>query len=226
MKTSTQKFAIGILLAVFSIYAVLIYSYSITNHFTGGKGFNANSFFISRLFIWALLPLLFLFARDVENGKVLIRKEKNYSLLRFFTSTIILLVITGVLSGLLNFSIIHLFHERTSPKLTEMTTLLKGNLWLIFFVCLTAGVTEEIIFRGFIQTRLQKIYNNSFVSIPITAVLFGLAHFSYGTISNVAIPVLIGLIFGIFYQKYSNIKILILVHFLIDFISLLSVYHS
>ena len=222
MQTLNKNYAIGILLAVFSIFSVLLYSFPVTNYFTGEKGLNFTSFFMSRIYIWALLPLLFLYSKYVESGKVLIQKEKNYSIISFIVTLILLLLVTTILSGILNFAIIHIFHEKQSAKLSEISNLLKNNFLMLFFVCLTAGVTEEIIFRGFIQTRLQKIYNNSFVSITITALLFGLAHFTYGTIGNVAIPVLIGLIFGIFYQKYSNLKVLIIAHFLIDFISLMS----
>jgi membrane protease YdiL (CAAX protease family) len=226
MKTLFKNYSIGILLVLFSIYAVLLYSFPVANYFSTGKGLNFTSFLLSRFFIWSILPLLFLYVKFIENGKILIKKENNYSFVRFCATTIILLIITAVLSGILNFSIIHFFHEKTSPKLSEINTLLKNNFGMLFFVCLTAAVTEEIIFRGYIQARLQKIYNNSFISITITAFLFGLAHFTYGTISNVAIPILIGLIFGIFYQKYSNIKVLIVVHFLIDFISLIAMAHS
>jgi len=58
--------------------------------------------------------------------------------------------------------------------------------------------------------------------VIISSLLFGLAHYSYGNWSQIINAVLIGLIFGFHYQKYRNIKILIICHFLIDFISILT----
>ena len=45
----------------------------------------------------------------------------------------------------------------------------------VFGICLTAGITEEIIFRGFIM-RLLEVRWNKYVAIIAPSVLFGLLH--------------------------------------------------
>ena len=221
-----RKYAIGILATIFILFCFLLYGYPLIASFNITKEINATSFFISRLFIWAVLLLLLFYAKYIENGKILLQKDENYSLVRFLLNVVILYFATAAAGGILNVAIQHIFHEHISSKLSEINSFLHHNFWMIFFVSLTAGVTEEIIFRGYIQTRLQIIYNNSFISIAITSVLFGLMHLTYGTVSNFAVALIIGVIFGIFYHKYKNIKILIVVHFLIDFISLMIMNYS
>ncbi|REC50890.1 hypothetical protein DRF62_18090, partial [Chryseobacterium piscium] len=55
----------------------------------------------------------------------------------------------------------------------------------------------------------------------VSALLFGIFHSAYGTIGRAVVPIFIGTVFALFYKKYSNIKILIICHFLIDFISMM-----
>ena len=98
---------------------------------------------------------------------------------------------------------------------------IKGfSLPLKFFIAFTAGVVEEFIFRGYLLPRLQLFFSSKHWPIVIGAILFGLAHFRYGTIMNVAGPIILGLIVGYHYQKYRNIKVLIITHFLYDFVVL------
>ncbi|PTT27373.1 hypothetical protein DBR28_17325, partial [Chryseobacterium sp. HMWF028] len=75
---------------------------------------------------------------------------------------------------------------------------------------------------GYIQPRIEKLYNSPFLGIAVSAVLFGILHSTYGTIGQVVIPFFIGVVFAVFYKLYSNIKILIICHFMIDFISLMA----
>jgi uncharacterized protein len=85
---------------------------------------------------------------------------------------------------------------------------------------ITAAVCEELIFRGYLMPRLQLYFKSKWFPIIISALIFGAGHAAYGTIINTAVPLFIGLLFGWYYQQYRNIKVLILCHFLIDFISL------
>jgi hypothetical protein len=83
----------------------------------------------------------------------------------------------------------------------------------------TAGVTEELIFRVYLLQRLELLLKNSYLAIFISTVLFALLHISYGTISNVTGPFIIGLVFAIHYWKYRNIKFIIIFHFIWDLLT-------
>jgi len=45
----------------------------------------------------------------------------------------------------------------------------------VFLTCLTAGITEELIFRGFIM-RLLEVRWNKYIAVIVPSVLFGLIH--------------------------------------------------
>ncbi|RTZ46850.1 CPBP family intramembrane metalloprotease [Chryseobacterium arthrosphaerae] len=67
------------------------------------------------------------------------------------------------------------------------------------------------------------MYSSPIIGIIVSAILFGILHSTYGTIGQVVIPFFIGAVFAAFYKLYSNIKILIICHFMIDFVSLMAI---
>lgn len=97
----------------------------------------------------------------------------------------------------------------------------KNNIPLILFTSITAGITEELLFRGYLIPRLEIIVKKTYLSILISSILFGLIHYSYDTLIQVIGPFSIGLVLALHYQKYRNIKILIICHFLWDLMSIL-----
>ena len=87
----------------------------------------------------------------------------------------------------------------------------------MIFTAVTAGVTEEVIFRGFAFNRLKRWIPNPWVILPITLVSFSLIHApdSVGDWINYTVA---GCVFGIPFilMKLRRLEILILIHFLID----------
>jgi len=97
---------------------------------------------------------------------------------------------------------------------------LKGNkaryIKMLVFVWLSAAISEEIIYRGFLIYLIQKLFRSVALSLFIAAVLFGMMHFYQG-LSGVITTFAIGLMLGIIYYKYNkNIYIPILIHGFID----------
>lgn len=86
------------------------------------------------------------------------------------------------------------------------------------FHTLLVGISEEGLFRGYVQTHLQKFYASK--TIIVQAFLFGIWHFVWdlspfnptGMFQYVAATFLIGLIFGYFYSKAKNLVPLVLAH--------------
>lgn len=91
------------------------------------------------------------------------------------------------------------------------------------FMTFCVGISEEGLFRGFMQTLLQKFYSVR-VSILVQSILFGLWHFiwhvypfnPFGMIMHILYSFIIGVLFGYFYSIAENLTPLILVHGLID----------
>ncbi|REC50143.1 CPBP family intramembrane glutamic endopeptidase [Chryseobacterium pennipullorum] len=215
------KYAVGILLTFILLAAVMLYIFPVLYMMTGIKQMTAFSFSLSRIALWFVLLVIFLYTHCVEKGHFLLKKEKNYTL-AFFIKTIVGLYFICIMGGAFLGAAIQVFtEEKMSSKLFEISSLLKNNYFLIIFTCFTAGAVEELLMRGYIQPRIEKMYNSPLSGILVSAILFGILHSTYGTIGQVIIPFFIGVVFAIFYKLYSNIKILMICHFMIDFISLM-----
>jgi membrane protease YdiL (CAAX protease family) len=187
----------------------------------GGNTLNAISFFISRLLLWVYLAIIFIYVIMVERNKFLLWSERRYSLLFYILSILAIALIIIVLIGILS-NIEAYYGLNKSEKLKQLLQLLWKNKLLLLFTTLSAGIIEELLFRGYLMPRLQLILKHTWLTVTISSLLFALAHYSYGNWSQIINPFVIGLIFAIHYQKYRNIKVLILCHFLIDFISILT----
>lgn len=177
-------------------------------------------FFLSRMMFWVVLVLLYLYATLIEKSPFLLYTDRPAKPL-FYIGSIVALIIIILIGSSIIVAIVHGFvHQETSRKLLEYVGLFKNNMPLLILTALTAGVTEELIFRGYIQPRIETASNSPVLAIIITSLLFGILHSPYGTIIQVLDPIFIGVIFSVYYRKYRNIKILILCHFLFDVFSL------
>jgi membrane protease YdiL (CAAX protease family) len=97
------------------------------------------------------------------------------------------------------------------------TTKKEKKLWN--GVSFTAGVTEEIIYRGFLIFALAFLFPDFsiWLIILLSSVLFGLAHTYQGLITGVLRTTIFGIIFSILYLGLGSILPLIIFHFLIDY---------
>jgi len=175
------------------------------------------SLFISRLFFWIALVLVYMYCIKKEKQPFLLWEDINYSIGKGIVSVILALLVVFAGSALIRLLAL-LFGWSMNSK--AVIAIFKLNAPLKLFIVITAAYTEEMIFRGYLIPRLQLFFKAKWWPIIISALVFGFGHFKYGTFVNVAGPVFIGLVFGWYYQKYRNLKILIICHFLIDFLAL------
>lgn len=85
----------------------------------------------------------------------------------------------------------------------------------IFLIAISAGLCEEIFFRGMILNAYEHETNKTF-AIIISATLFGLFHFN---IQNLLGPILIGIIFGYLVYATNSIFSAIIGHIMNNFIA-------
>lgn len=174
--------------------------------------------FISRILFWLYVLAVWLFAVKVEKNPLLLWPENKIKLLTAVVSVLLILLIVIVGSGIFSALIKYIgLHQESSA----LKSLYSSSIPLKLFVVVTAAITEELIFRGYLIPRLQLFFKGKWLPVVISALIFGLAHLSYGTWINLLVPVLVGLVFGWYYQKYCNIKILMICHFIIDLSALL-----
>lgn len=179
------------------------------------------AYFIERTFYWLFAAVLWVYAIKKEKQPLLIWQENRYSVATHISHVFSLFFVILISVVCINVFISPLTHEEPSKVLHRIVDFLRTNKFLLVYTALTAGVTEELIFRGYLQPRLELIFKNPYWAIFISSLIFGLAHFRYGTIKNVIDPFLIGLGLAIYYWKYRNIKVAIILHFLWDLAGLL-----
>lgn len=221
MMSLNGKYSVGIVLTFVLLALSMLYSIPLINHFFHFKTITADLFFYNRLSLWLVLLLILAYNFFIENRSFFVWEDKKYSFGFYFAAVICLYFICAIGGAFLNAIIMLLTHEKVSDKLLQLSSIFKNNYLLIIFTCLTAGVIEELLMRAYIQPRIEKIYKSPVLGIIISALLFAILHSTYGTIGQVVVPFFIGIVFALFYKKYSNIKILIICHFMFDFISLM-----
>jgi len=221
MMSLNGKYSVGIVLTFVLLALSMLYSIPLINQFFQFKTITADLFFYNRLSLWLVLIIILAYNFFIENRSFFVWEDKKHSVGFYFAAVICLYLICAVGGAFLNGIIMLLTHEKVSDKLVQLSSIFKNNYFLIIFTCLTAGVIEELLMRAYIQPRIEKIYNSPLLGVVISALLFAILHSTYGTIGQVVVPFFIGIVFAIFYKKYSNVKILIICHFMFDFISLM-----
>lgn len=156
--------------------------------------------------------LLFSFAVLFEKTREVIIPKSIPALLK---ETLFCLLITVFLSGLvsilvyfLGFSDIH----KVAEKVQDFGPL------LIFMAVFFVPFSEELFFRAFLVDK---------VGIVLSALIFGLAHFSYGSVVEILGAFVIGLVFGYFYIRNRSVSQNILAHVIFNIcsIALLKVFY-
>lgn len=173
----------------------------------------------SRLLIWGILAALVLYARRLEAKHFLLWKDQPYSFW-FYVVSIVSMYIAGIFAGILSNIPIWLGWHDNMKVLLKWTLLIHQHPVLLVFTAITAGITEELIFRGYILTRLSQLIKNNYLPVIISAILFSSVHFNYRSVREALFTMLIGLLYGWHYQTYRNIKILIILHAMLDLIAL------
>lgn len=109
--------------------------------------------------------------------------------------------------------------QPTEQAVTALVTphSLKEKVWW-FFCSVTAGIGEEIVFRGCLMYLLSSIFPGLPVAViaVVAAVLFGLFHCYQGLLGIIGTGVM-GLMFVLLYLATNSLLPGIVLHFLIDF---------
>jgi len=117
------------------------------------------------------------------------------------------LILTGAGAGVL--WLLGADYARSPWDSLSPQTALEFVVWI--GVCATAGICEEMIFRGYLQRQLHALSGNLGVAIVGQAVLFGLGHADQGWNHVFAIGVM-GLLWGALAAWRRNLRVNMLSH--------------
>lgn len=156
----------------------------------------------------------------------------KFGLKTFFQSIIVfVLALTGFIIGsIIMANIIGI------PESSDMSGYgyLKDNIWMLFLtlsgVYLVSSFGEEVIYRAFLINRISEFgltgKTGKVIAVIISAVIFGLAHYSWGLMGIVQTGFM-GLVLGFSYLYLKKrIWILIFAHAYMDTILMLQMYFN
>lgn len=122
--------------------------------------------------------------------------------------------------------------DTAQPADTGGYNFLQGNLPLLFVsllgVWIVSSFGEELVYRAFLITRIAELGGGSraaeWWAVPISAGIFGLAHFAWGATGMVQ-TTFMGLVLGSSYLMVRrNLWVLVLAHAYMDTLLLVQVY--
>ncbi len=107
---------------------------------------------------------------------------------------------------------------------------LKAAIILALFVIISAGLCEEIIFRGFLFNRLKLFLGKStkakYIIVLISSLIFGLPHLYQG-LHGAIHATIVGIILGALYFKNNeNLWLLVVTHAVYDLFSIFLIYND
>ena len=107
--------------------------------------------------------------------------------------------------------------ESIDPKLVEGSKLLealfsKMSIPLIVMFLTVVAIWEEVVFRGFLLTRLQAIFKRWWLSVLIGAAPFAICHYDQGVLGVVVVGGL-GVVFSLLFLWRRSLVPAIVCHF-------------
>ncbi len=218
------------LLKIAGIMLIISVAWRVVDQFVLGLGSTWMNIFPSKLFPFLILLGFFWKYRPHEIGSVLgLSRDK-------FKAHLIVGIVIGIIFAIgiyFGGTIIYaLFVDPTYPLQLHIVN--EGLLGYMFIFFLTNAFLEEALFRGLLQNSFKTRYSVN-VSIMISAVLFGFWHAGWPLVNGAAggqalsaiasmvfFTMILGIFFGIYYEKFSSTKSLtgpIAVHTIINFVN-------
>jgi len=166
---------------------------------------------IRELFILALVALLFWIIRSREKlplSSIGLRRQGIVTTILWSLAAMLMLGV-GIAACLIVFPLIGLSYGSSSGP-----TLPLGVSLLLYA---RAGIAEEVFYRAYAIERISALTGNRVIAAGIPLLIFATGHYSQG-IAGILITLVIGAIATAIYLWKRNLVILILAHFMVDFI--------
>lgn len=166
---------------------------------------------VRELIILALVAILFWIIRTREKlplSSIGLRRQKIVPTLLWSLAAMLLFVL-GIAACLLAFPLIGLsYGSSPGPALPLGVSLL---------LYARAGIAEEVFYRGYAIERIEALTGSRAIAAAVPLLIFAGSHFSQG-IAGILITFVIGAIATAIYFWKRNLLILIIAHFMVDFI--------
>jgi membrane protease YdiL (CAAX protease family) len=166
---------------------------------------------VRELIILALVAILFWIIRSREKlplSSIGLRPQKIVPVI-LWSLAVMLLFGVGIAACLLVFPLIGLSYGSSSGPAVPL------GVSLLLYA--RAGIAEEVFYRGYAIERIDALTGNRAAGALIPLLIFAGGHFSQGA-AGIIITFVIGAIATAIYLWKRNLLILIIAHFMVDFI--------
>lgn len=201
----------GLILSIFGYFLVLLIK-NLTSF--SMRLPEQNLAFLGLILIWILVVILLIIVRNGEK-----RAFSSIGFKSISGKEILLAVGVGIVLSL-TVPLFTLIASQVIPANSAGIDDVVSNTswWLIFVSILTAGITEEIVFRGYIIERMVEITKKNWIGILVSVIAFVLPHtMSWNMTHVIAVVLPLGLILSGLYLWKRNVVFNMIVHIVIDF---------
>jgi len=138
--------------------------------------------------------------------------------------TAIALVLGGFYTIVLVIHMLMQKYNKDEPEVSQYSRTKRGRLAMLYTAA-TAGVCEEVIYRGLLFFLLQSVFQNIPTSLVliVSSAIFGCVHVYQG-VSGIVRTTVIGLIYGLLFLATDSLILPIFLHFLADISDMPSLY--
>ncbi len=109
----------------------------------------------------------------------------------------------------------HLLKASPNAAIRSILPHTPAQIAVYFLLTVTAGICEEVIFRGYMQRQFSFFFKNAAAGIILQGVVFGASH-GYQGPKYMLIIVVYGILFGALAQQRRSLRPGMIAHFLQD----------
>jgi uncharacterized protein len=206
---------------IYAFYAIYLYLFGLYYARFPSVALFGYSFKPTSWLVWLVLVLIMVYRKQEPRSVGFTRNNLGKSSL------------WGFLIGMVFLLVVSLISIRNGLHFIGSDFLLFGFIYYFFEI----GLTEEWLFRGFIQTRLVGFYRHKMVGIVITGILFSLIHVPFqmsmsdlgffahirSNYLHLLLTFFYHFVFTFLYDRYRNLAAPTILHFFMNFSSSLFV---
>ena len=90
-------------------------------------------------------------------------------------------------------------------------------LWAMLITVVRAAVLEEVCYRGYAISRMQRLGAGTWVAVAVPLAIFAGAHYRQG-VGGILIALVMGAVLSALFVKRRDLTAVIIAHFIVDFI--------
>jgi len=164
--------------------------------------------------LWGLALGVLYFTQNIEKLSLTTIGWKSLSW-KWVFAAIGLGILLSLLVPALTLLVSMVFLPSDTGTITEVTS--NFSWWILLLSVLTAGITEEILFRGYSLERLYEITGNKWISGLISLIFFVAIHATGWNIAHIiGVVIPLGIILTGLYFWQRNLLFVMIVHVGID----------